>query len=119
MIRNLKKIIFLILNISKVFGYKIHINRLTSNTSFNLIDKNSWEPYLNFNENFFFKVYNESIIKSKSLNSDSLQKQLRFFSLFNIIKNILKNQNYENFVECGCWNGHSTYGIAMLLKKYK
>lgn len=96
-------------------GYKLLISKITSNISYELIDKNSWEPFIDKN-NYFIKIYNDAINKSKSAHSNSLLKQLRFYSLFNIVENIVKDGNYENFIECGCWNGHSSYAISTILK---
>ena len=98
------------------FGYHLTINRISSNTSYEIFDKNSWQPYLN-KKNQIFKIYENSIIKSKSKSSDSFQKQLRFYYLFNIVENIIKKKNYQHFVECGCWKGHSAFGISTILKK--
>ncbi len=117
--KNIKKILKTLLNFSKLFGYKIDINKISSNTNYTLVDKNSWEPFLNIDNNSIFKIYNEAIKKSQSEYSDSFLKQLRFYSLFEIVKNILLKKNYENFAECGCWKGHSSYGISILLEQYK
>lgn len=106
-----------LLSFSKIFGYKININKISSNTSHVLIDKNIWEPFLYSKNNSILNIYNEAIRKSNSRYSDSLLKQLRFYSLFEVVENIISKNEYENFVECGCWKGHSSYGISTILKK--
>ena len=111
----LKKIILML---GKYLGYDISVHKRSSNISYIFIDKNSWDPFLNTDKNYIRKLYKESLDKSDSTYSDSFEKQLRFYSLFNIVENILKNHKYQNFVECGCWKGHSTLGITKLMEKY-
>ena len=64
------------------------------------------------------QIYDEGLIKSKSQFSNSYNKQLRFYSLFQMAEYILKKNNYENFIECGCWKGHSSYCVSLILQKY-
>ena len=97
-------------------GYLITIKKIKSNINVEIIDKNTWTPYLNKNKKL--KLYFETIYKSKSNHSDSFYKQLRFYSLFNIVENILKKKNYANFAECGCWKGHSSLGILKMMEEY-
>lgn len=111
----LKKIILIF---GKYLGYDISIHKKSSNIEYIFVDKNSWRPFLDSDKNYLQNLYKESLEKSDSIYSDSFEKQLRFYSLFNIVENILKNKNYKNFVECGCWKGHSTLGIAKLMEKY-
>ena len=67
-------------------------------------------------DKIYIRKLDKVIRQSDSNYSDSFEKQLRF-CLFNIVENILSHK-YQNFVECGCWRGHSTFGIAKLMKKY-
>tara|TARA_B100000989_G_scaffold299050_1_gene292529 strand:+ start:15860 stop:16663 length:804 start_codon:yes stop_codon:yes gene_type:complete len=115
---NLKKIV--IKSIETVFYFfdlDVSIHKISSNISKTYIDKNIWEPFLNKKNNKFFKIYNESLFKSNSDKSNNFFKKLRFYSLFNIVDSIVKNNEYQNFLECGCWKGHSTYGIAEILRQ--
>lgn len=112
----IKKILEFFLKIFLIFGIKISINRAKSNVDFEYLEKNTWLPYLNKN-NYYFNLYFETIDKSNSRDSDSFSKQIRFYSLMNIVKNICKNKKIENFVECGCWKGHSTLLISSILKE--
>tara|TARA_B100000989_G_C19529920_1_gene469025 strand:- start:1078 stop:1848 length:771 start_codon:yes stop_codon:yes gene_type:complete len=100
------------------FGYKLNIDRISSNISNEYIDKNLWQPFLNHKNNEILNIYNDSINKSQNGEANNFLKQLRFYSLFNIVENVVRRENYENFLECGCWKGHSSYGIAKILKKY-
>ena len=75
-----------------------------------------WERFLPYAENEdFFKNY--FYINNLTNGSDSLSKRIRFYSLYQSLKNILTKTSHYNIVECGCFNGCSTYIIAMLLKK--
>ena len=105
------------LNLFLIFGLKISINRINSNVDFEVIDKNSWIPYFKKNENYYYNLYKEGLIKSGSSESDNFRKQLRFYSLMNIVNYAVKNKKHENFAECGCWKGHSTFIISRILEK--
>jgi len=76
-----------------------------------------WERFLPYSENNdFFKNY--FYINKITQGSDSLSKRIRFYSLYQSLKNILIKKNHFNVAECGCFNGCSTYIIAKLLEKY-
>ncbi|MAV82973.1 MAG: hypothetical protein CMI90_05890 [Pelagibacteraceae bacterium] len=107
-----------LIRIFYVFNIKITINKINNNLDWVMFDKNSWMPYLNKNNNFLFNSYNEGLIKSGSQKSNSFFKEIRHYSLLNIAMNILEKNNYENFAECGCWKGHSSYSISLILNKY-
>ena len=104
--------------LAKKLGYLVTIKKIKYNINYEIVDKNSWTPYLNFKNNKKLKLYFDTIYKSNSSHSDSFYKQLRFYSLFNIVENILKRDNYENFAECGCWKGHSSLGILNIMEQY-
>ena len=110
---NIKKII---INFFKLFGINLSINKITSNTNWKYLDINSWLPFAS-NNNQIFKIYNEGLYKSKSEKSDNTLKQLRFYSLLRVVENVMKSKNIQNFAECGCWKGHSTYSISKILEK--
>ena len=65
-----------------------------------------------------WKINIEGFKKSKNIYDDFLTK-VRFYSLTQLIKYILKKNKIYDFVECGCWRGHSSYIIAELIKKKK
>ncbi len=111
----IKKIINKFLKIFLHFGYKVSINKISSNIDYILFDKNSWSPYLLRKKNKYFNYYNEGIINSKSVSSDSFSKQIRYYSLLQLASQVIKESDYENFAECGCWRGHSSYSICKML----
>ena len=58
--------------------------------------------------------------KKKTLNNEQdLLTNIRFYSLIQNINFILKQRKVFDFVELGCWNGHSSYIISKLIKKSK
>ena len=65
------------------------------------------------------KLYYEGIKKSNNLHTDNFPKRMRFFSLFQNIEYILNKKKVYDFVECGCWKGHSSFIISKLIKKKK
>lgn len=65
-----------------------------------------------------WKINIDGFKKSKNIYDDFLTK-VRFYSLTQLIKYILKKNKIYDFAECGCWKGHSSYIIAELIKKRK
>lgn len=80
------------------------------------IKSHIWHPTYKEDENYFFKVYNESLIKTNCQEHETYAKKLRFYSLFQLAYNSLKKNKNFNFAECGCFKGQSTYGISRILK---
>ena len=79
------------------------------------IDTNDFIP---IKENYSnFELYNKGLKITKNLKSDNIYKQLRFLSLIQVVKHILKKNEVNDFVECGCWRGHSSFIISSLIKK--
>ena len=44
---------------------------------------------------------------------------MRFYSLTQIVKYVLNNEDVKDIVECGCWKGHSSYIISKLIQESK
>jgi hypothetical protein len=63
--------------------------------------------------------YKKGMISSFSLKYDNPYKQLRFYSLQNVLLNIINQQIDGAIVECGVWKGHSAHIIASMLKEKK
>jgi hypothetical protein len=62
-------------------------------------------------------LYQEGLIKTKMESTDNFSKEQRFFILQQIVQQTIKNNILGDYVECGCWRGHSTYIIAKLLQR--
>ena len=60
----------------------------------------------------------KAFIKSENKFDDFLTKVAKY-SLIQLSKHILKQKKVYDFVECGCWKGHSSYILAELIKKNK
>ena len=57
--------------------------------------------------------------KSQNIQSDNFSKRLRYYSLQQIISYILNKNEVSDFVECGCWKGHSSFIISKLITSSK
>ena len=110
-----KTIKYLLNKISHFFRLSIFVKKNTENTNFEIIDKNIWIPFFYFEK--YFSLYKAGLTKSNQEWSDNFSKNLRFFSLMQLVKYVLSKQNLQkyNFAECGCWSGHSTYVISKIL----
>ena len=101
--KTLKKIL-------KKTGYTIHkYNKDNVCTNFN--DFTPFQDGQNKNKSLYY----EAIEKSQNLQSDNFSKRLRYYSLNQLVDFVLKKENVSDFVECGCWKGHSAYMISKLI----
>jgi len=109
----IKKLIkSVIIKIFNFVGYKISLSK-KSISSLITIDKNVWEPY--YNPDHKMNLYFEGLKSSGSEQSGGFTKQLRLYSLQNMVYHILKHNLNGDFVECGVWKGHSAYIISKIL----
>lgn len=106
----LKKVLNKILN---YFNLKI----IKINSTF-LIEKKKLIPFQE--SNFKYRLYFEGLNKSKNIQTDSFWKQSRYLDLINLVEKILKDKKIlGDFVELGCWKGHSSYIISKMIEKHK
>ena len=80
-----------------------------------VFDKNQLAHYFYPDERM--QLYSEGLNRAEVVLSDNFSKQLRFFSLQQIIKHVLTQELDADFAECGCWKGHSSFIISTLLSK--
>tara|TARA_Y100000590_G_scaffold248924_1_gene279703 strand:- start:208 stop:999 length:792 start_codon:yes stop_codon:yes gene_type:complete len=111
----IKKIIKkIIIKILSLFGYSTLITKKEKSNNV-IIDKLIWEPFLVKNKRM--DLYYEGFNKSNMGIYDDVYKQLRYYSLQQIVSFISKQDNINaDFAECGCWKGHSAYIISKILK---
>ena len=102
--KNLKKII-------NFFGFTIHRHKKSGV----FLDAQTFTPFNNSENSKENQLYYEAIKRSKNESTDNFSKRLRYFSLQQLISYVLKQQEVFNFVECGCWKGHSAYIISTLI----
>lgn len=81
-----------------------------------LFDKNQLSYFYNSNKRK--QLYYEALERTKMEWSDNLSKQLRFYSLQQMIEQTLKKNLKADFAECGCWRGHSSFLISTLIRKH-
>ena len=107
MIKNIIKKFFIILGFRII---KYNINTETLNT----------KNYISFKKNNKkFKLYNIALQKSQNEKSDNIEKKIRFNYLIQLAEKILSKKKVYNFVECGCWKGHSSFILATLIAQSK
>ena len=111
----IKKIIkAAITNPFNAFGYDVTFSRKEVD-SISIVDKNMWEPYFRFDHSM--KLYFEGLKRSQNESSDNFYKQLRFYSLQQLVRQVVRQKLSGDFVECGVWKGHSAYLISSILSE--
>jgi len=99
--------------ILSLFGYKI----LKNFSGMEVVNKNDLIPFQENNHKY--KLYKYGLQKSSNEWSDNFFKQNRFINLIQLVRHILSKNEVFDFVECGCWKGHSTFIISSLIKESK
>ena len=79
------------------------------------IDKRDLIPFSEDNDDY--RLYFEGLIKSNNTNTDNFFKQSRHLDLINLTKKVLEKEKVYDFVECGCWRGHSSFFISKLINQ--
>ena len=100
--------------IFKKLGFRVHLTLISNSKDIHFFDKNIWIPFAD-KENYYTNLYNDALKKTGKEWSNNFSKELRFYSLFYLVKSIIKKNNKINFAECGCWYGHSSYAISKIL----
>lgn len=65
-----------------------------------------------------WKINIKAFKKTKNIYDDFFTK-VRYYSIIQLVRFVLKNYKIYDFVECGCWKGHSSYIISELIKNRK
>tara|TARA_B100001057_G_scaffold339132_1_gene339920 strand:- start:489 stop:1265 length:777 start_codon:yes stop_codon:yes gene_type:complete len=93
--------------------FRLKIIRL--NNSLSLINE---KELISFDrDSFNHKLYIEGLKISKNEKSENFFKKSRFLDLINLVELTLEKNDVDDFVEAGCWFGHSSYIIASIIKK--
>jgi len=80
-----------------------------------LFDRNMLSSF--YGRNKRIQLYYEGLKRANVEMTDNFSKQCRFYSLLEIVEFALAKKDGGEFVECGCWKGHSTYMIAKMLSE--
>jgi len=104
---------FLLRKVFNMIGYDIHISKKVERQDVVIVDKNMWLPYLINDESM--RLYYKGLNHSGNKSSDNFYKQLRFYSLQNLVRYVLEKNIEGDFVECGVWKGHSAYIVSSML----
>jgi len=104
--------------------FKKNIKKILNSLGFTLhkynknrvcLDAESFIPFSDASSSEENTLYHEAIKKSKNENTDNFPKKLRYYSLHQLVTYVLNQKDVFDFVECGCWKGHSSYIISKLI----
>jgi len=109
-------VLFVLKKLFYMIGYEIFIFNKNRN-SIVTINKNTWMPFALTNKKM--ELYFEGLIQSENEQTDNILKQLRFYSLQQLVHYVLQRKIEGDFVECGVWKGHSAYLISKIISKNK
>lgn len=112
-----KQIKKILKNIFGAFGFDFYIFRKNHVSEYVPFDKKTWGAFCG--QNKLINLDNEGIIRAGSGESQNIYKELRHYSLLQMAQYVLENNLEGEFVECGCWRGHSAYCIAKLMSNQR
>ena len=98
----------------RLFVRKI-ISTILTNFKFEKFNKESWHGFKDTSQDL--ALYKKALIKTENVDSDNLHKQSRFLDLINVTRDLLNKNYLDDFVEVGCWRGHSSYILSELIQK--
>lgn len=98
-----------------VFGIDAKFSLKDKNRKTIVFDKNQLAHY--FYPNNRMELYFEGLDRANLVETDNFSKQLRFYSLQQIVEHLLALNLNGDVAECGCWKGHSSFIISTLLSK--
>ena len=100
-----------------LMGYDVMFSKSRISSTV-LVDKYVWEPYLK--NDLSMNLYNEGLKRSGlewTDRTDNYYKQLRYYSLHQMVLYVLHQNLTGDFAECGTWKGHSAYIISSILNE--
>ena len=93
----------MIIKLIKIFFnfFGLQINRNKNNLV--IINKYDWTPFVD-KKNKIFELYFDGLKKTEHEWTDSFSKQLRLYSLIQLVGKVIQYKKVFDFVECGCWS---------------
>ncbi|MDC0442890.1 TylF/MycF family methyltransferase [Gammaproteobacteria bacterium] len=114
MVNKIKKYIYQLVGF---FGIGLILYRKRKRTNVVHFNKNEYFRFIE--QNKAYDLYSDALNKitpKNELPDNDIYKELRFFSLMQLIKRALESNLEGNIAECGCFKGHSSYIISSLIQ---
>lgn len=114
MVNKIKKYIYQLVGF---FGIGLILYRKRKRTNVVHFNKNEYFRFIE--QNKAYDLYSDALNKitpKNELPDNDIYKELRFFSLMQLIKRALESNLEGNIAECGCFRGHSSYIISSYIK---
>ena len=102
----------IIRNLLKIFNLDIYRTKY-----YERVETNFWIPFYKEQDNHLMKLYKEGLQKTEGDWSENFSRQLRYYSLFQMLEQTLKKNLKYDVAECGCWWGHSTWALSKIIQK--
>lgn len=100
-----------------LFGVQAEFHKKRRNTDVAFFDKHTLEYFLQDHERMV--LHREGLTRSNTEWVDNFHLQCRMYSLQQLVEHAAQKNPDGEFVECGCWKGHSAYIISSLLTKHR
>ncbi len=104
-----------IVSLFNTLGIDAHLARKGKEFDRVLFDRNLLSYYYNRHQRL--RLYYESIKKAGVEWSDNFSKQCRYNSMQQVLRSVLAKGLEGHCAECGVWQGHSAYMIAIILSE--
>ena len=100
-------------------GIELFIFLKDSKKKITTIDEFNWDG-IRVQDKYFDLYYKGLEIADKNKNyTDNIYKRFRHYSLLQMAEHTLTTKIEGDFVECGCFRGHTAYCLAQLIEDHK
>jgi O-methyltransferase len=93
-------------------GIYVTVSRISARSQLELINRAIWRPLVADDQ--WRSLYKSTQSATNGTTTDNIFRQCRFYSTFQMARYAARLP-HGDVIECGCWHGHSTLGIATLL----
>jgi O-methyltransferase len=97
-------------------GLKLSVNRLNERSNPEVVNRALWKPF--HTEDYWRRLYRETQAITKGDATDNIYRQCRFYSTFQMAAYAAALPVEGDFIECGCWHGHSATAFSTILQQH-
>src|SRR4029077_4773996 len=97
-------------------GIHVTVSRISARNTPELINRAIWRPLVSDDQ--WRSLYKTTQSATNGNGTDNIFRRCRFYSTFQMARYAARLP-HGDVIECGCWHGHSTLAIAILLAAEK
>lgn len=100
----------------RILNLQLSVSRINERSKPEVINRALWKPFQT--DDFWTRLYRDTQSLTKGDATDNIYRQCRFYSTFQMASYAANLPVEADFIECGCWHGHSTTAFANILQQH-